>query len=85
MPLFLFRKLFMVLVSIPNTTGLVTRTNFNAKTTEIGKKIPVVSAFTKIENISDFVKKTDLDTKITNDLIPKFELTGALEDALRFY
>ena len=55
MPLFLFRKLFMVLVLIPNTTGLVTRTNFNAKTTEIGKKI--VSAFTKIENISDFVKK----------------------------
>ena len=60
---------------IPDTSGLVKKTDYNAKITKIGGKIPDVSnlatktALTTVENkmpgVSSLVKKTDYNTKIT--------------------
>ena len=59
---------------IPHTTELVQKTDYVAKITEIGSKIPSISslttniALTSVENkiliVSDLVKKTDYDAKI---------------------
>ena len=61
---------------IPNTSGLVKKTDLHAKITEIESKIPSItglvtnSALTAVENIipdvSSLVKKTDYDTKISD-------------------
>ena len=61
---------------IPNTSGLVKKTNYSSKITEIEGKIPSItglatnSALTavenKIPNVSGLVKKTDYDTKISD-------------------
>ena len=64
---------------IPDISGLVKKTDYKAKITEIQGKIPNVSGLAKnaaltaiksdlenkIPNISSFVKKTDYNTKIT--------------------
>ena len=59
---------------IPDTSGLVKKTDYNTKTTELEDKIPSISglatnaalttAENKIPNISSLVKKTDYDTNI---------------------
>ena len=61
--------------NIPDTSGLVKETDYNAKITKIEGKIPSISGLatnaaltaveTKIPNISSLVKKTDYNTKIT--------------------
>ena len=60
---------------IPDSSGLVKKTDYNAKITEIEGKIPSISGLArntaltavenKIPNISNLVKKTDYNTKIT--------------------
>ena len=58
---------------IPDTSGLVKKTDYNAKLTELENKIQNVSslatALTTVENkmpsTDSLVKKTDKDTKIT--------------------
>ena len=60
---------------IPDTSGLVKKTDYNTKITEIEGKIPDVcnlvtkTALTAIENkkpdVTNLVKKTDYDTKVT--------------------
>ena len=60
---------------IPDTTGLVKKTDDNTKITEIESKISDISnlatktALTPVENkipsVSNLVKKTDYDTKVT--------------------
>ena len=60
---------------IPDTSGLVKKTDYNAKITELECKIPSISGLAtnavlttvenKIPNISSLVKKTDYDVKIT--------------------
>ena len=52
---------------------LVTKTNFNAKITEVKKKIP---------NVSDFVKDTNLNRKIytaVTNLETKSDITTAVD------
>ena len=59
---------------IPDVSGLVKKTDFNAKVTEIEDKIPSIlatnSALTAVENkipdVSSLVKKTDYDIKISD-------------------
>ena len=61
--------------NIPDTSGLVKKTDYDAKIADIEDKIPDVTnlatkaALTtvenKISNVSSLVKKTDYDTKIT--------------------
>ena len=60
---------------IPDTSGLVKKTDYNTKITEIESKIPDVSSLAtktalttvknKIPDVSSSVKKTDYNTKIT--------------------
>ena len=60
---------------IPDTSGLVNKTDCNAKITKLVCKIPSISGLAtnavltavenKIPNISGLVKKTDYDVKIT--------------------
>ena len=60
---------------IPDTSGLVKKTDYNAKINEIENKIPSISGLAtnaaltaienKIPNISSLVEKTDYNTKIT--------------------
>ena len=60
---------------IPDTSGLVKKTDFNAKITQIEGKMPSISGLAinvalnagenKIPNIKSLVKKTDYDIKIT--------------------
>ena len=60
---------------IPDTSGLVKKTDYNTKITEIEGKIPNISnlatktALTSVENkipdVSNLVKKTDYNTKVT--------------------
>ena len=60
---------------IPDTSGLVKKTNYDAKIADIEDKIPGVSnlvtktALTTVENkipsVSSLVKKTDYNTKVT--------------------
>ena len=60
---------------IPDTSGLVKKTDYDSKITDIEGKIPDISnlatktALTavenKIPNVSSLVKKTDYDTKVT--------------------
>ena len=62
-------------INIPDTSGLVKKTDYNAKITEIEGKIPGISnlatktALTTVENkipsVSNLVKKTDYNTKVT--------------------
>ena len=57
---------------IPNTSGLVKKTDYNPKITEIENKIPSISGLAtnsalpavedKIPNVSNLVKKADFDT-----------------------
>ena len=57
----------------PDTSGLVKKTNYNAKITEIEGKIPSISALAtisvltavenKIPDVGNLVKKTDYDAK----------------------
>ena len=59
---------------IPDTSGIVEKTNYNAKITEIERKIPRVSGLAtnatltavenKIPNISSLANKTDYYAKI---------------------
>ena len=61
--------------NIPDIIGLVKKTNYNTKISEIEGKIPSIAglattfAFTatenKISSVSNLVKKTDYDPKIT--------------------
>ena len=61
---------------IPDVSGLVKKTDFNTKVTEIEGKIPSISclatnsALTAVENkipdVSSLVKKTDYNTKISD-------------------
>ena len=61
---------------IPDVSGLVKKTDFNSKITEIEGKIPIItglatsSALTAVENkipdVSDLVTKTDYNTKISD-------------------
>ena len=65
----------MINYKIPDTIGLVKKTGYNTKITEIEHKIQSVggldtnAALTAVENkipsVSDLVKKRDYDTKIT--------------------
>ena len=59
---------------IPDTSGLVKKTDYNAKISEIENKIPICGlatnvALTAVENkmpdVSSLVKKTDYNTKIS--------------------
>ena len=62
-------------LKIPDVSGLVKKTDFNAKVTEIERKIPSIaglatnSALTTVEkeipDVSSLVKKTDYNTKIS--------------------
>ena len=59
---------------IPETSGLVKKTNYNAKILEIEGKIPNISGLTityvltevenKVPDVSNLVKKTDYDAEI---------------------
>ena len=61
---------------IPDTSGLVKKTNYNTKITELENKIPDISNLAtktaliaienKIPDINNLVKKTDYNTKITD-------------------
>ena len=63
---------------IPDTNGLVTKTDYSSKITEIESKIPITgitglatnSALTAVENkiptVSNLVTKTDYKTKISD-------------------
>ena len=61
---------------IPDTSGLVKKTNYNVRNTEIEVKIPSITglaataaltaAENKIPDVSNLVKKTDYDAKISN-------------------
>ena len=61
---------------IPDASGLVKKTNYNVKNTEIEVKIPSITglaataALTAVENkipdVSNLAKKTDYDAKISN-------------------
>ena len=61
--------------TFPDTSGLVKKTDYNTKITDLANKIPDVCnlatkiALTTVENkipsVSSLVKKTDYDTKIT--------------------
>ena len=72
---FIYRDKSEIENKIPDASGLVKNTDYNAKITEIEGKIPSVSGLTtnaalttvenKIPNISSLVKKTDYSTKIT--------------------
>ena len=67
------RKSVMETKKIPDTSGLVKKTDYNAKITEIERKIPSISgiatnaaltvAKNKIPNVSNLVKKTDYKTQ----------------------
>ena len=69
--------------NIPDVSGCVKKTNFNAKVTEIEGKIPSItdlaanSELTAVENkipdVSSLVKKTDFNTKVT-------EIEGKIPD-----
>ena len=60
---------------IPDSSGLVKKTDYNAKITEIEGKIPSISGLAtnaalttvenKIPNINSLVRKTEYDLKIT--------------------
>ena len=60
---------------IPDTSELVKKSDYNAKISELGNKIPsisglvITSTLTAVENkipsVSNLVKKTDYDTKIS--------------------
>ena len=58
---------------IPGTSGLVKKTDYNAKITEIGKatNAALTTVENKIPNISSFVKKADYNIK-TNKIEKKF-------------
>ena len=72
---------------IPDTSGFVKKTDYNAKITEIEGKIPSISSLAtktallagenKIPNVSSSVKKTDYDTKISE---PEKKLTAPYQD-----
>ena len=61
---------------IPDISGLVKKTDFNSKITEVEGKIPSITGLAtnsalaavenKIPNVSNLVKKTDYNTKISN-------------------
>ena len=65
----------MQIKTIPDTSGLVKRTDFSSTITEIEGKIPSISGLAtnsaltavenKIPNVSNLVKKTDYNTKIS--------------------
>ena len=72
-----FNAKFTILENkIPNTSGLVKKTDNNTNITETEGKIPNASGLAKktalttvenkIANITDLVKKTDYNTKITD-------------------
>ena len=58
---------------MPNISGIVKKTNYNAKITEIESKIPSISGLaiklnaveSKMPDINILVKKTDYDAKIS--------------------
>ena len=71
----LLRRLIIIKVDNIDASGLVKKTDYNTKITEIESKIPDISnlatkaALTTVENkipdISSLVKKSDYDRKIT--------------------
>ena len=54
----MMQKLQKIENKIRSTTGLVTKTNFNAKATEIDNKIP---------DITELIKNTHFDTRLRNN------------------
>ena len=70
---------------MPDTSGLVKKTDYDAKITGIEGKIPSITCFTtisalnvvenKIHNVNDLVKKTDYDTTIS-DIEAKYLTTS---------
>ena len=60
---------------IPDVSGLVKKTDFNSKTSEVEGKIPSISGLAtnselaavenKISDVNGLIKKTDYDTKIS--------------------
>ena len=70
---------------ILDTSRLVTKTDYNAKITEIESKIPNISGFAtnsaltavenKVSHVSNFVKKADYDAKIL-DIESKYITTA---------
>ena len=70
------KKSMTLTKKIPDASGLVKKTNYNVKNTEIEVKIPSITglaataALTAVENkipdVSNLAKKTDYDAKISN-------------------